>query len=66
VLSSCIPEINEKTNLDIEYDAVREFSKVIELIFTVKEKYPKTQKEIQTNKKLWNENTKASPPEKAI
>ena len=32
-----------------------QFSSVVELVFTVKEKFPKTEKEIANNKKLWNE-----------
>ena len=56
VLEKCIPEINEKTNIYIECETVRQFSAVQELIFTVKEKCPKTKKEIDTNKKLWDKN----------
>jgi len=55
VLEKCIPEINEKTNIHIEIETVREFRAVQELIFNVKEKCPKTQKEIDANKKIWNE-----------
>ena len=55
ILLKCIPEINEKTNLNISFETVREFKRVVELILTVKEKSPKTEKEIANNKKLWNE-----------
>ena len=55
ILQKCIPEINEKTNIHVEYEPVMQFGSVVELIFTVKEKFLKTEKEIANNKKLWNE-----------
>ena len=55
VLDKRIPEINEKTDIHIECEPVMQFGSVVELVFTVKEKFPKTVKELANNKKLWNE-----------
>ena len=56
ILEKCVSEINNKTNLHIEFEIVKEYKAVQELIFTVREKCLKTQKEIDANQKLWDEN----------
>lgn len=55
ILQRCLPEINEKTDLQIKCTYERDYRRVRELTFTAKNKYPKTQREIKANKKLWDE-----------